>query len=771
MTVRELIWMRVASAVLALSALPVSRVLAWVPSDIDLARLRGDQANELFQRSHRFVEGWLAHRDPICGLIPQNLKSPMWTPENSAADNYPFMVLTAFLTDNALLQGPLTDILHQEIRLTTRLGTLPDAFSFQTQSFARPQMQIDPLIFGAAEYCKDGLLPLAEVMGRTEWFSRLWNIAADLCANAPVQTQFGPIPSTNAEVNGDVMQVVSRLYPATGDERFLRMALAMGDAYFLEVLPQNGYLPCHHWNFAEHKATTPRLGLNDHGSEILGGLTEVYVLAARYAPEKAKAYEPALRRMIDALLDRCRRDDGLWFGSYDTATGKADGGPPDTWGYILNGVYTCYLLTGEQRYREAVEKAMRAICSHLDWGGADAYADAIESGIVLLNRVGVPDTWDWEEKMVAAMSAKQQPDGIIEGWHGDGNVARSWLMVALAKTAGCRLQPWRPDLRLGAVIHGPRLLLSLRTDSPWQGNLYFDYPRHRYHLGLALNYPRLNEWPEWFTVEDGWRYSLRVLGGRNVPPASAIVYDGGVLRRGLPLDLPAGAEWLAEVALVSMPPHGIPQVKIEGPDFVGGVGEVAASLVISNLGGEPREVAVTTDWGTVVPSRFTLPGNGAATVTVSGTISPPGAQADAPSEKTAQITARLADGEGAATHRLILVSDPNLTDYRDLSGSNTYQGEDYWWLNDGDLTLRLKVHPGKDHVLSLYWGCKNDTRSARLTIAGETQTVTQTGYTGFRWYDVAIPASKITGPELEVTLRKPDTGPIGFVGKVKMTVR
>ncbi|MBM3500972.1 MAG: hypothetical protein FJX74_20135, partial [Armatimonadetes bacterium] len=431
------------SAGLSLLIVLARPAFAWDGADRDLARRHADQANELFARSHRFVEGWLAHRDPVSGLIPQNLQSPVWTPENSAADNYPFMVLTAYFTDEALLAGPLTDILHEEIRLTTRVGALPDAFSFPTQSFTRPEVQIDPLIFGAAEYCKDGLLPMTEVMGRTEWFSRLRAIAAGVCEQAPVQTQFGPIPSTNAEVNGDVMQVVCRLYPATGDERFLRLALTMGDAYFLEVLPGSGGLPCHFWDFSEHRPTNPRLGLNDHGSEILGGLTEVYALAARYAPEKAQEYEPALRRMLDTLLAECRREDGLWFSSFDTVTRVGDGGPPDTWGYILNGVYTGYLLTGEERYRAAVEQAMRAIPSYPEWGGADAFADAIESGIVLLNRIDVPETWRWVDQATAAMSARQQADGVIEGWHGDGNVARTWLLAAMAKTAGCRAQPWR----------------------------------------------------------------------------------------------------------------------------------------------------------------------------------------------------------------------------------------------------------------------------------------------------------------------------------------
>lgn len=759
---RHLQCLRLSALAVCVLLTTASPVLAWDVADREQARQNAERASEYFARSHRFVEGWLAHRDPMSGLIPQNLQSPIWTPENSAADNYPFMALTAYFTDEALLTGPLTDILRQEIRLTTRVGALPDSFSFPTQSFTRAEVQIDPLIFGAAEYCKDGLLPMTEVMGRTEWFSRLRAIAGDLCEHAPVQTKFGPIPSTNAEVNGDVMQVVCRLYPATGDPRFLQMALTMGDAYFLEVIPGSRGLPCHFWDFAAHKPVNPRLGLNDHGSEILGGLTEVYALAVRYAPEKAREYEPTVRWMIDTLLEECRREDGLWFGSFDTVTRQGEGGPPDTWGYILNGVYTCYLLMGEERYRAAVEQAMRAIPQYDDWGGADAYADAIESGIVLLNRIDVPETWAWVDRALTAMSAKQQADGVIEGWHGDGNVARTWLLAAMAKTAGCRTQPWREGLRLGAVSREGRLLVSLRTEEAWSGKLFLDHPRHRDHFGVAPNYPRLNEWPEWFTVEDGSRYGVRVLGGRNQPPGPPEVHDGGVLRRGLALDLPPDSEWLAEVWLVSAPPHGTPQVRLDGPDFLGGTGEVRGGLTVINLAAERREVLIETDWGAIEPAQVSLAPQGAAQVVLRGTIA---------QEGEARVTARPAEGEGAAARRILLVTDPDLTDYRDLAGSNSYRNEDYWWLNDGDLTLRLRAEPGKAHLLSLYWGCKGDTRTARLTLGGEAQTLTQTGYEGFQWQEVEVPAGLVTGPELEVRLSKPESGPMGFLGKVKLRVK
>ena len=58
------------------------------------------------------------------------------------------------------------------------------------------------------------------------------------------------------------------------------------------------------------------------------------------------------------------------------------------------------------------------------------------------------------------MFGMQQPDGIVEGWHGDGNFARTALMYGLWKTQGARLSPWKPYLRLGAVA-SEKPILSL----------------------------------------------------------------------------------------------------------------------------------------------------------------------------------------------------------------------------------------------------------------------------------------------------------------------
>lgn len=73
--------------------------------------------------------------------------------------------------------------------------------------------------------------------------------------------------------------------------------------------------------------------------------------------------------------------------------------------------------------------------------------------------------FDWVDHNAQAMLAKQGDDGIIEGWHGDGNYTRTALLYALWKAQGARIRPWRADVSLGAVKKDDTLWISVHSQS------------------------------------------------------------------------------------------------------------------------------------------------------------------------------------------------------------------------------------------------------------------------------------------------------------------
>jgi hypothetical protein len=353
-------------------------------------------------------------------------------------------------------------------------------------------------------------------------------ILDDVWKHAPVETKFGNIPTTSQEVNGEHLQTLSRIYWMTGDRKYLDWAVRLGDYYLLDR------------RHPTRDGSTLRL--RDHGCEIVSGLCELYATVHYANPEKKRAYEKPLHEMLDRILEVGRNEHGLFYNTINPQTGAHDAGVADTWGYNFNGFYTVYLIDGTQAYREATRRAMSNLNEHYRsyaWEGksADGYADSLESALNLLNREPVPGVADWLDSEIKVMWAIQKPDGIIEGWHGDGNFARTTIMYCLRKTQGVTLQPWRDDVIFGAVRTQDGIKIALVAAQPWQGRLIFDAPRHKTNLHLPLDWPRINQFPEWFTVEAERDYVVRDLT-LNSQTARA----GRQLQAGLDIALEANAE-------------------------------------------------------------------------------------------------------------------------------------------------------------------------------------------------------------------------------------
>ncbi len=144
------------------------------------------------------------------------------------------------------------------------------------------------------------------------------------------------------------------------------------------------------------------------------------------------------------------------------------------------------------------------------WNATDAAA--IESVLNLYNREQVADVDDWIDGEIQVMWAKQQDSGIIEGRHGDGNFVRTSLMYGLWKSVGIVARPWREDVKTGAVIRDDGdLFLSIQADSSWAGTLVFDSPRARTQMNLPMDWPRSNQFPEWYVVDASAGYAVHDL--------------------------------------------------------------------------------------------------------------------------------------------------------------------------------------------------------------------------------------------------------------------
>ncbi len=208
------------------------------------------------------------------------------------------------------------------------------------------------------------------------------------------------------------------------------------------------------------------------------------------------------------------------------------------------------MLDGEERYRDALLLAFSKLDKYRDYnwesGSADGFADAIEGCLNLYNREAMDGVEDWLDSETRIMWSLQdssyrssalqwQNQGIIEGWHGDGNFARTTIMYCLWKSQGTNVHPWREDLLAGALVEDQILYLALRAKRDWEGRLVFDTPRSAQNMRMPLDWPRINQFPEWYTVSPDKKYSVSQGNSKH-----SRVYSGEELAMGLSIKLEAG---------------------------------------------------------------------------------------------------------------------------------------------------------------------------------------------------------------------------------------
>src|SRR4029079_15757172 len=97
----------------------------------------------------RLMRVWLEPADPKTILLPDRLPGPgnglkpgepvrWYNPHNSGADLYPYLILTAHLTDPGLYNGRMMEMLRNEIRYTTVQESIPANLDLTTGTLGPP---------------------------------------------------------------------------------------------------------------------------------------------------------------------------------------------------------------------------------------------------------------------------------------------------------------------------------------------------------------------------------------------------------------------------------------------------------------------------------------------------------------------------------------------------------------------------------------------------------------------------------------------------------
>jgi len=503
------------------------------------ARINAVLGQEAYVRARRVLDAWETLRGPATGLIPKSPVAHMryWNSEDVGADLFPYLLYAAHELDAGGVQ-PWLDTMAAERRIC---GRLPCQIALP--SGIRIERRLEADIFGAVEYSKDGLLAVAERLGRGPWLDRMIEDIDAVLEAAPVETPRGRLASDGTEVNGELLIVLSRLWLATRDEKYIAAAERIADAYLFDVMPKNHGLPARLWHFPTMRPASAEFRLRDHGSELVPGLGELYLVEKLSGRAAAQRYREPIRHFLDAVLRLPRTSDGMFHDSYDAASrNPIDADVADTWGYVLTGYHAFDLAEGTDVYGAEIERIMRAAATRRsfewEWRYMDGYADTLESMLYMLPFRPIAECMRWVDDEIEVLFGKQHDDGFVERWYLDGNFIRTAMLYAHYKSLGVRAVPWNEDVAVGASMNPQtrELFVHVQAGRPWSGRIVLDVPRHARTWNLPKEYPRLNGLPQWFVVETERSYLVT-----DAATGTSVTRSAKELEAGLDVSLPAPA--------------------------------------------------------------------------------------------------------------------------------------------------------------------------------------------------------------------------------------
>lgn len=536
---------------------------AQCTSDHERAVINAKLAMDAVARAVNVHNAWLGRRVEATGLFPQSLKNEQFNYQNVAADFLCFEFAIAEYAQLASLPRVRDTFARerewqQKARNPGAKGV--DAVQLCKRLNAFTGAPIETSIaderFGTSEYLKDGLVGLYERTGDRQVLARLLELADAFERSCNVQAKCGTIASDNSEVNGNVLQVFSRLtflveHVEHADEkasgRFAELAARTAEAIITQMLPATGGVPVMVFDYASNApfpSTDSRASavqLRDHGNETFVGLSEAFAMCVARASTSSAARQRAdrwaepLAKMYELVLEHGVSDDGLIINRLEAGSfARRDARPCDTWGYLVMGAL-CFVDAAERH--GVIDEARRgAIVKRCDeiakavirtdgliWQvnvndrarqHHDGWADTIESAIYVAYRRPAlrEQLLGWCDRQIAYMFEVQTPDGFVSGDYLDGNFIRTAMLYAEARSGGVRIEPWAPGV--GAGRAGEAVVIA-STGAEYRGHATQRPNGATNSLHLPWDWPRLNSWPAWEGACVDW--SGRVEAGASVP--------------------------------------------------------------------------------------------------------------------------------------------------------------------------------------------------------------------------------------------------------------
>jgi hypothetical protein len=513
------------------------------------ARINARLGGDAMERAMRVHDAWMTRRHPETGLFPQSLTQREFNYRNTAADFFGFEFAIALDTDASSVPL-LRKTLAQERALNIKGGP---CVALDWATGAQLDRSPHDRMFATCEYLKDGLTSLYDRHGDPAVLARMTELADAIIAKCEVQSRFGPLPSRESEINGNVLQTLCRLGFAAARPDYFEHAGRIGDAAIVQMLgarDATGGLPVKRFDYPNDRPAPKDGGLvqlRDHGNETAVGMSEVFALAValRKGPEweaRVERWKEPLARMFETILERGVRADGLVVNTLDARTLKPTNPEPcDNWGYLLSGAIL--FVEAAEHGGCLPRERCRAILARVDaiatavtktdglpWEGThhDGWADSVESALyVASRRVEVRKSLlDWADVQIGYMYKCQRADGFVSGDYLDGNFIRTAMMYADMRAGGCRLVPWRKGVRvgLGTCANGNAAIAVIGGSEGFEGRLVPDFERHSARMHLPWDWARINSWPEWAGVEgaaqppEGTRMTLKPDEVRTLTP-------------------------------------------------------------------------------------------------------------------------------------------------------------------------------------------------------------------------------------------------------------